>query len=385
MKMPAGLLGTLSNVKLCGEPQAAQGTCGPESLIGTTVVSAGLGNDPYTVTGGKVYVTTAYGGGRVRPFDSQPSQGRTIRPRVCRREGASINVDPHTCSTLRLRAIHYTHDPGRDPVADPARERDHRPRKVSRSTRPTATNTQINAVLSKHRRSQNTPYRRRPFQVTNCATLAFKPHLTASTSVKTSRADGASLHVKLTYPEGPYDANISKVKVDLPKQLPSRLTTLQKACPAQTFEANPASCPAASIVGKAKAITPVLPVPLEGPAYFVSHAGEEFPDLIIVLQGYGTSVDLVGSTFINSKTNVTSSTFKSVPDVPVGSFELTLPQGKYSALAATANLCTTKLKMPTSFIGQNGATIHTTTPITPPAAQSTPQRKHKAKHKHKKK
>ena len=82
-----------------------------------------------------------------------------------------------------------------------------------------------------------------PFQITNCAVLAFKPKLTAKTNGKTSRANGASLSVKLTYPAGPFDANISKVKVDLPKQLPSRLTTLQKACPAKTFEANPAACP----------------------------------------------------------------------------------------------------------------------------------------------
>ncbi len=172
-----------------------------------------------------------------------------------------------------------------------------------------------------------------PYQVTNCAVLAFKPHLEASTSGKTSRANGASFHVKLSYPAGPYDANIARVKVELPKALPSRLTTLQKACKAATFEANPAACPAASIVGHATAVTPVLPVPLSGPAYFVSHGGEAFPSLIIVLQGYGVTVHLVGSTFID-KAGVTSSTFKTVPDVPVGTFELTLPQGQFSALGS---------------------------------------------------
>jgi hypothetical protein len=178
------------------------------------------------------------------------------------------------------------------------------------------------------------------------------------------------------------DANIAKVKVSLPKQLPSRLTTLQKACTAQTFETNPAACPTASRVGTATATTPIIPVPLSGPVYFVSHGGEAFPDLVIVLQGYGVTVDLVGSTFINEKTNVTSTTFKQIPDVPVGSFALTLPQGPNSALAAIGNLCTSKLKMPTAFVAQDGAEIHESTPIT-----TTGCAKHKAKKatKHKKK
>jgi hypothetical protein len=212
--------------------------------------------------------------------------------------------------------------------------------------------------------------------------------LTAATSGKTSRAGGASLSVKLSYPAGPYDANIATVKVELPKKLPSRLTTLQKACTAVVFEANPASCPAASIIGHATATTPVLPVPLSGPAYFVSHGGEAFPSLVIVLQGYGTTVHLVGSTFI-SKQGITSSTFKTVPDVPVGTFELTLPEGPYSALAANGNLCNSKLAMPTEFVGQNGALIKTTTKIQttgcPKAKKATHKKKtghNNRKHKH---
>jgi len=252
-----------------------------------------------------------------------------------------------------------------------------------------------------------------PFQVTNCAVLAFKPKLTAKTSGKTSRANGASLSVRLTYPAGPYDANIARVKVDLPKQLPSRLTTLQKACPAATFEANPANCPAASIIGHATATTPVLPVPLTGPAYFVSHGGEAFPSLIIVLQGYGVTVHLVGTTFI-SKAGITSSTFKTIPDVPVGTFELTLPNGPGSALAANGNLCsvtrtvlvkrrikvrskghsrtvTRKVRktvsaglfMPTAFNAQNGAVIHENTPIEVTGCSKT--KKAKPNHKNNKK
>ena len=357
MQMPPGLLGTLSSVKLCPEPQASLGTCGEESLIGHTVVSAGLGNDPYTVTGGKVFVTTGYKGAPyglsiVNPAKAGPFDLGSVVVR------ASISVDPHTA------ALTIKSDPLPTIIDGIPLQIQHVNVTVDRDKftfNPTNCNkTAINGTLS------STEGAKAPvstsFQVTNCATLAFKPKLTASTSGRTSRANGASLHVKLTYPEGPFDANIAKVKVDLPKQLPSRLTTLQKACPAQVFDANPANCPQESKVATATATTPVLPVPLTGPAYFVSHGGEAFPDLIVVLQGYGATVDLVGTTFI-SKAGITSSTFKSVPDVPVGTFEMTLPQGKYSALAANGNLCKTKLKMPTSFVGQNGVEQHVSTPI----------------------
>ena len=84
----------------------------------------------------------------------------------------------------------------------------------------------------------------------------------------------------------------------------------------------------------------MIPVPLQGPAIFVSHGGEAFPSLTLVLQGYGITIDLVGTTDI--KNGVTSTTFKTVPDQPFSSFELTLPEGPYSALTAAGNLCTAK-------------------------------------------
>ena len=148
------------------------------------------------------------------------------------------------------------------------------------------------------------------------------------------------------------------------EQLPSQLKTLQKACTAKAFETNPASCPPESVIGHAVVHTQILPVPLEGPAYFVSHGGEAFPSLEIVLQGDGVTVDLVGTTFI-SKSGITSTNFKTTPDVPFETFELNLPQGKYSALAANGNLCTEQsaLKMPTDFVGQNGATLNQDTQI----------------------
>jgi hypothetical protein len=372
LQLPPGLLGSLASVKLCPEPQAAQGTCGEDSLIGHTIVSAGLGNDPYTVTGGKVFITGSYKGAPyglsiVNPAVAGPFNLGTVVVR------ATISIDPHTAAlSIKSDPLPTILDgiPLQIQHVNVSIDRDRFTFNPSNCTK-----TAIDGTLSSTEgasRAVSTS-----FQVTNCATLAFKPKFAVSTSGKTSRASGASLHVKLTYPTGPFDANIAKVKVDLPKQLPSRLTTLQKACTARVFEANPANCPAASLIGSAKAITPVLPVPLSGPVYFVSHGGEAFPTLIVVLQGYGTTVDLEGATFI-SKAGITSSTFKTVPDVPVGTFELTLPEGKYSALAANGNLCKSKLAMPTAFLAQNGIVIHESTKIT---TTGCPKAKKAKKHK----
>ncbi len=381
LHMPPGLLGTLASVKLCEEAQADAGTCGEESLIGETIVSVGLGNDPYTVTGGKVYITGPYEGAPyglsiVNPAKAGPFVLQEGKPVVVR---AKIEVNP---TTAALSITTDTSGPYKIPTILDGIPLEIKHINVS-INRPdftfNPTNCEKLAITGSLTSSEGAISSLSvPFQVTNCAALAFKANLEASTSGKTSRTEGASLHVKLSYPVGPYDANIAKVKVELPEQLPSRLTTLQKACTAAIFEANPANCPAASRIGSATATTPVLPVSLSGPAYFVSHGGAKFPELIIVLQGYGTTVDLHGETFI-SKSGVTSSTFPAVPDVPVGSFELTLPEGPDSALSANTNLCKSKLVIPTQFVGQNGAEVHESTKIAVTGCAKTITVKHKKK------
>ena len=151
--------------------------------------------------------------------------------------------------------------------------------------------------------------------------------------------------------------------VTLPKQLPSRLTTLQKACPEATFATNPFSCPEGSLVGGARANTPTLPGKLQGPAYLVSNGGAAFPDLDLVLEANGVRVILKGNTDITH--GITSTDFAANPDVPVSSITINLPMGPHSALAAFGNLCTSALNMPTTITGQNGLQVKQTTKIAP--------------------
>jgi hypothetical protein len=364
LKMPPGLLGTLSSVKLCEEAQANAGTCGPESLIGETTVSVGLGGNPYTVTGGKVYITGPYKGAPyglsiVNPAKAGPfNLGEVIvRAKIeVNPENAALTITSDTTGPYAIPQI-------LDGIPLQIKHVNVSINRPDFTFNPTNCSPQeIGGSLTSSQSAVSTLHV--PFQVTNCATLKFKPVFLVSTSGKTSRKDGASLNVKLTYPQAPFgtQANIGKVKVDLPKQLPSRLTTLQKACPAETFEANPAACPPDSRVGTATATTPVLPVHLEGPAYFVSHGGQKFPELIVALTGEGVTVYLHGETFI-SPAGITSSTFRTIPDVPIGVFELKLPEGPYSALAANGNLCKAKLTMPTIFVAANGRRIKQSTPI----------------------
>jgi hypothetical protein len=356
LRMPPGLLGTLTGVKLCDEAKANAGTCGPESLIGETTVSVGLGDTPFSVKGGRVYITEGYKGApyglsivnpaKAGPFDLGSVVVRAkieLDPATAALIVTTDNTGPHAIPQildgipLQIKHVNVTITRPEGFTFNPT---NCEPQKIGGSLISSQGAVGVLAV---------------PFQVTNCATLAFKPTFKVSTNGKTSRNTGASLDVKLSYPKARWgsQANIRYVKVALPKQLPSFLTTLQHACPDTTFEANPAGCSTGSIVGTAKASTPILPVPLSGPAYFVSHGGAKFPELVIVLSGYGVTVQIHGETFI-SKTGVTSSTFKYIPDVPVESFELKLPQGPNHALAANGNLCTNTLNMPTRFVAQNG-------------------------------
>jgi hypothetical protein len=355
VKMPPGLLGSLTGVPLCGEEQANAGTCSAASRIGTMTVAAGPGGHPF-YTQGSIYLTEHYDGAPfglsiVVPTKAGPFNLGNVVVR------SRINIDENTAALtvtsnpfpqildgipLRLRTANVTIE---------------RPGFIFNPTN--CAQQHIEASISGAQGA--TTNVSAPFAVSGCAGLHFGPKFTVSTSGKTSRANGASLDARVVFPSGA-QSNIAYVKVELPKRLPSRLTTLQKACTAAQFEANPSGCPAASVIGVARVSTPILPVELTGPVYFVSHGGEAFPSLVVVLQGDGVRVDLTASTFI-SKQGITSSTFKSIPDVPVNSFELYLPEGPDSALAANGNLCDASLLMPTLFTAQDGAQLKQNTKI----------------------
>jgi hypothetical protein len=412
--LPSGLVGKLAGVSQCSDAQlaaaaaksgaqeAANPSCPEGSQLGTVQTFAGAGETPIGVSG-KAYLTGPYNGGPyglavVVPALAGPFDLGTVVVRQ------SLRIDPHTAQVtavsdplpsilkgipIRLRRVDVSID---------------RPRFTLNPTScnplaftGTLTSTAgLSAALSQR------------FQAGGCQGLRFNPRFGASTQASTSKANGASLEVKVA--QSPGEANIAKVDVSLPLALPSRLTTLQKACPGAQFASDPSGCPAGSLVGSATARTPLLANPLSGPAYLVSHGAAAFPDLVVVLHGEGITIELTGNTDI--KRGITYSHFDTVPDAPISSFELTLPEGPHSALAANANLCSATstvtvkkrvrrrvhgklrhvlrsvkqqvpapLLMPTTITAQNGAVIRQTTKI---AVAGCPAQKKKARHAKKK-
>lgn len=368
--LPPGIAALLSSVVPCPEPPAGvEWSCGPQSLVGHSTAWAGLGSEPVELPG-EVYLTTGYDGA---PF------GLLVRTHAAAgpfdlgyvNVRSRINVNPTDAS------VTITTDPG--PHGDtlpvrvkgiPAQIKD-----LSVSVdrpdfefNPTSCDPKtIEAVLSGSQGA--TAGRSSPFQVGGCGALPFGPVLTASTAGQGSRADGTSFNVRITSP-GLGQANIAKVDLRLPKQLPTRQSTIKLACPEATFDANPASCDEGSVIGRATVRTPVLSTPLMGPAYLVSHGGAEFPDVEFVLQAEGVTLVLDGSTYID-KEGFTYSKFESAPDAPFTSFETELPAGPHSALgvyvpeAENYSVCKTTLLMPTTIISQTGKLIQQETQITP--------------------
>jgi hypothetical protein len=435
---PEGLSGLLAGVELCQEPYADEGLCGPNSQIGETTVSVGVGGHPYTVTGGKVYITGPFNG----------SGGCTVGTPGCAPFGLSI-VNPAKAGPYDLENT-KAHKPACDCVLVRAKievnpltaaltvtsdnegqykiptilegipvEIQHVNVTINRPAftfNPTDCDPMLitGGLSSSEDASQSLTV---PFQAANCAALKYEPKLTLTTNAHTSKADGASLDFKIEYPKGAlgHDAWFSKAKFDIPNQLPARLTTLQKACPEAQFAANPAGCPPASTIGHAIVHTEELPVPLEGPVYFVSYGNAKFPEVVMVLQGYGVTIDLHGETFIHN--GVTSATFRTIPDAPFESTEVDIPSGPHSEFAANGNLCdetktvlvskkekiTTNghtktitrktkktehvtLQMPTAFVAQNGTEIHQDTPIHVtdcPKTKTTKTKKASKKHNNK--
>jgi hypothetical protein len=372
MHLPPGFAAMLSTVtELCSEQQSKPpNECPAASEIGHSTAVSGLGGDPYDLPG------TAYLTG---PFKNAPGAPFGISVVTPAKAGGTSEHPTFDLGNIVVHsAIYVNRETAAVTIASepfpefikgvPSQLKEvnvvvDRPGFEFNPTNCLSQMSITGTLTGGQGASANVS---QPTQVGNCLALPFKPKLTASTLGNATKANGAQLIVRVESSFG--QANIAKTKLVLPVTLPSRLTTIQKACLDSVFEKNPAMCDEGSNIGYAKAFTPVLKEPLSGPAYLVSHGNAAFPDVEFVLSNReGIELILDGQTDI--KKGITTSTFNSVPDAPVSVFETVLPEGPHSALTSNVaaskkfSLCGAKLTIPTTITGQNGVVINQQTPV----------------------
>jgi len=201
-----------------------------------------------------------------------------------------------------------------------------------------------------------------PFQAADCANLGFKPKLALSLKGGTKRGATPAFKAVLTYPKGSY-ANIAKSVVTLPHSEFLEQGHIGTICTRVQFKEGKVpgeKCPAASVYGKAMAITPLLDEPLKGPVYLRS-SSHNLPDLVAAL--HNRQVDFALDGRIDSvKGGRIRNSFETVPDAPVSKFVLEMRGGKKGLLVNSTNLCKGKHHAISEFTGQNGK-LYDTNPV----------------------
>jgi len=337
LELPRGLTAYLKGVPYCSESaiataaatpgiaELAARSCPAASQVGTVSVGAGAGS-PFYVNSGRVYLAGPYKGAPlslavITPATAGPFDLGTVVVR------AALHVDPETAQItaisdplptivkgvpLRLRAVDLSID------------------RLDFTLNPTSCDPMSvdGTIASSTGQSAKASSR---FQLANCERLAFKPKLALRLSGPTRRGAYPKLAATLTMPKG--DANIARTVVALPHSEFLAQNHIRTICTRVQYAAK--ACPRGSIYGRARAFSPLLDKPLEGPVYLRS-SSHELPDLVAALHGQ-IDIDLVG--WIDSKNGGIRTTFATVPDAPVSKFVLSMKGGKKGLLENSRNLC----------------------------------------------
>lgn len=370
-RLPEGLLASVRDLPLCSNAQANAGACPAASRIALVDASAGSG-DPFVLEQkGEMFLTEGYKGGayglavKVRPIAGPFRDSMELSPIVVRQ---AIHVDRRTAQVTAVSdpfpLIHH---------GVPLRVR----RVLVHVDRPSfmlnPSNCGQKAVGAAISSEQGTVANlSNPFKAKECSKLRFRPkltmRLTGRRQVRTGKHPGIRAQVNQT---GIGEAGIRKAVVRLPKSLALDVDNAQALC---EFEAGTKpdienQCPKGSIVGRARATSPLLDRPLAGNVYFVKNVRTDaktgnlirtLPMIIVALRGE-IAINLRGESN-TTKSGKLVNTFNDVPDAPVDRFNLNVKGGKNGILAVTRtrrgmiNLC----KRPKSHVaeaemdGQNG-------------------------------
>jgi hypothetical protein len=349
VELPKGVLAKLKGVPVCSDAQANAGTCGAGSRVGSAVVGAGPGTSPFYLKGQPVYLAGRYKGApyslsvatraKAGPFDL----GTVVVRQALHVDPSDAHVtaksDPVPTIVkgvpLRLRSINVDID---------------RPRFA---LNPSSCATK-HATAMLHSQQGSTSTQTSRFGVHDCSLLTFKPRvglrLTGKRQVRTGKHPGIRAQVKQS---GIGEAAISRAKVILPKSLALDPANAQALCEFEdgTKPDLENHCPKGSIVGRARAVTPLLDEPLSGNVYFVKNVRRSasgnlirtLPMIVVALRGK-IAINLEGTSSTTRDGRLVN-TFAGVPDAPITKFNLNIQGGSGGIIAVTRtrrariNLC----------------------------------------------
>ena len=386
--LPKGLLASVRDVPLCSNQAANAGNCPAGSQIGVVDAKAGSG-DPFVLEEkGEVFLTDGYKGGqyglavKIRPVAGPFRGAMELTPIIVRQ---AIHVDRTTAQVtatsdpfplihhgvpLRVREVTVLVNRGGF-MLNPS---DCAAKQVAATI---TSDRGTNANLSN------------AFQATGCAALAFKPklalRLTGRKQVKTGKHPGIRAVVTQ---RGVPEAGIEKAQVRLPKSLALDVDNAQALCEYDqgTRPDLENHCPKGSIVGRSRAVSPLLNDPLVGNVYFVKNVRRSssgnlirtLPMIVVALRGE-IAVNLVGESSVNEGQLV--NTFDEVPDAPITRFNLNINGGRNGIIAVTRtrraliNLCATKRQIAEADIdGHNGRRHDTNIRIKTPCRKANSRR-----------
>jgi hypothetical protein len=356
--LPQGLIAKLAGVPLCPEATASSTDpkCPAASQVGTLTAATGVGGAPLWIPQpGKeptaIYLAGPYNGAPYSIVSRVPAQAGPFDLGVVANR-AAIDLDPISATAtittdplpqilegvpIAYRTINATVD---------------RPEFTLNPTDCSA--KEITATVSATTGATATPSA--GYQATNCARLAYSPKLKLQLKGATKRSGHPALKAVLTQPRN--QANNAKISVQLPVSQFIDQDHINNPCTRVQFNAE--ACPPLSVLGHARATTPLLDQALEGPIYFRSNGGErELPDIVADLKGGGIRIIQVG--FVDSvpvkgtELARLRTRFQSVPDAPVTKITFSLFGGKKRGLLENSrNLCKSDRRAKLSFTAQNG-------------------------------
>ena len=343
-RLTRGLIGdlALSGLTQCPLADAANAQCAASSRIGSATVEVGSGPAPVSVPG-DVFLTAP----RV---DGDPA-GLSVR--------VEARVGPVDLGTVLVPVrLQLRSNGGLNATADIPQFEDGVP--IS----PRLTSITIdrdgfmrNPTSCGHRRSSGvfgsvgggSVETHAAFDLSDCRALGFSPRFRIKVGARGKTHAGAHppLTTVITQPNG--QAGIARVRVLLPRALPSNSIGLAQACSQADFDAG--RCSRRARIATATAVSPFVTRSLSGPVWIVKQE-RRLPKLVVQLRG-PLAIDFSGQIKIGSRNKITT-IFPTVPDLPVSRFVLRFHAGRFGIVAANTNLCARRLFTHANFRGQNG-------------------------------